>query len=126
MVGTPRVAWRDVGTRYHEASMATLIATALRDACMAEAGLINGGAIRGERIYDDGEIADVHKCLSLPNKENLSQQDPNLHLHIYTYIYGNVPLIRDTANMIKCNLRIFGSNTLNYSNNHFTFLFVSL
>ena len=42
------------------------------------------------------------------------------------YIYGNVPLIRDKENMIKCILRVFGSNTMNYSMNYFTFLFVSL
>ena len=45
---------------------------------------------------------------------------------IYICIYGNVPLIRDTGNTIKCIFCVFGSNTVNYSMNYFMFLFVSL
>ena len=37
---------------------------------------------------------------------------PLICIYVYIYTYGNVPLIRDTANMITCNLRVFGSNTL--------------
>ena len=35
-------------------------------------------------------------------------------------------LVRDKVNMIKCILRVFGSNTMNYWMKHFTFLFVAL
>ena len=49
-----------------------------------------------------------------------------IYVYIYVYLYGNVPFIRDTANLIKCDIRVLGSNTLNYPINHLTFLFASL
>ena len=49
-----------------------------------------------------------------------------MYYTLYIHINGSVPLIPDTANMIKCNLRVFGANTMNYSINYFTFLFVSV
>lgn len=55
-----------IGTRFHEATMATLIATALRDALEGDAGLINGGAIRGERDYEDGKVTFAHLNVEVP------------------------------------------------------------
>ena len=40
---------------------------------------------------------------------------PYTYIYIYIYVYGNVPSIRDKANMIKCILRVFGSHTMSYS-----------
>lgn len=55
-----------IGTRFHCASMATLIATALRDASCSEGCLINGGALRGEREYLEGVITFADLCKECP------------------------------------------------------------
>jgi len=55
-----------VGVRRGPASMASLIATALRDNCKADAAVINAGGVRGKRDYADGIVTYAHLNAECP------------------------------------------------------------
>lgn len=55
-----------VGVRRGPASMASLIATALRDQCKADAAVINAGGVRGKRDYSDGIVTYAHLNAECP------------------------------------------------------------
>ena len=58
-----------VGVRFHECSMATLLASALRDIGGGDGALMNSGSIRGDKVYSDGKIrfADIAKEVPFPS-----------------------------------------------------------
>lgn len=55
-----------VGVRRGPASMASLIATALRDNCKADAAMINAGGVRGKRDYTNGIVTYAHLNAECP------------------------------------------------------------
>jgi len=57
-----------IGVRYHEASMAQLVATALRDVLHCDAAVINSGAVRGNRDYNETiSYADLKRECPFPS-----------------------------------------------------------
>ena len=65
LASMPLAELSSVGVRFHECSMATLLASGLRDVGGGDGALMNAGSIRGEKEYLDGKIgfADLMKEL---------------------------------------------------------------
>lgn len=55
-----------VGVRFHECSMATLLASSLREVGGADGALMNAGSIRGEKVYPDGKIRFADLAAEVP------------------------------------------------------------
>lgn len=59
-----------VGVRKGKCTMATFLLTCLRKASGVDAALINAGSVRGDRVYDDGEVTygDLTKECPFPSQ----------------------------------------------------------
>ena len=57
-----------IRTRYRQTSVGAVIAAAVREVLMVDVAAINGGSIKGNRVYDNGEITylELQKVLPFP------------------------------------------------------------